>query len=121
MEPQFDETLEKLAPHMYVWILNTPANKKIVETIPSSDWYDSENGVTFFNVDSKKFTEQQFIELMGQLDDLHGPNAPARSWMNLEVYGVTPTFLLSEVLMSEYGVEHIEPTEFGFIATRNLN
>ncbi len=118
MDTEFGDALEEIAPYMYVWIVETPANKKLVKKIPQSDWYDSENGISFFTADSKKFVEQQFIEIMAQLDESHSRNAPAAAWTVLEVYGCVPTFLISEVLKSEYRVIHIEATEQGFIATR---
>lgn len=118
METQFGESLIDLVTNMYTWIVDSTDNRKSLKVIPESDWHDPDNGVTFFKVDTKKFVEQQFIETMSSIDENYGPFSVVATWSVLEVYGVTPTFLISEVLKSEYGVIHIEATPQGFIASR---
>lgn len=114
-ESSFD--LQKIAVSMEVWAPNLPeykqAAERIRETLP-------ESSVTLFNPATSESPEQEFLSWLPTVDLHHGEYSSETPWEVMHVYGATITAEIKRAL-TEYGVEEITPTDFGFRACRQNN
>src|SRR5437868_1641220 len=112
MDKNLTDLSLELSARLRSWVIDSPQNRESLKRIPASDLHDFEEKMTIFTGDTSVNSEQQFIDIIGQIDE--------RSWTAIKVLGVSPTFLISDILKSVYRVIHIEPIVNGFIATRLL-
>lgn len=109
--------LQKIAGSMEVWAPNLPeykqAAERIRETLP-------ESSVTLFDPATSESPEQEFLSWLPTVDLHHGEYSSETPWEVMHVYGATITAEIKRAL-TEYGVEEITPTDFGFRACRQNN
>lgn len=114
-ESSFD--LQKIAGTMEVWAPNLPEYKQAAERIREAL---PESSVTLFNTATSESPEQEFLSWLPTVDLHHGEYSSETPWEVMHVYGATITAEIKRAL-SEYGVEEITPTDFGFLACRQNN
>lgn len=104
----------KIALLMPVWAPKSPeyndSAQKLRSEFPNTD-------VTLYNAETSNSPEQEFLSWLSIVDLHHGEVSSDTPWKIMNVYGARVTAEISQAL-SEYWVEEITATDFGFRAVR---
>jgi hypothetical protein len=117
VHPNFGERLAALAPDAPVWIIQSPVNTPVAERI----WKEQHNnnhltGVTTF-VAQGGTAEDEFLRILGTVDEHHGPYSSEPPYSLLEVTGCAPSERVIEVLRDR-GFTVTTSTSEGFNASK---
>ena len=117
LDRDYGEKLNELAPSMAVWIIDSPANKDVAQGL----WDihpEPEHLITTFKGPSV-VDDTCFEGLMDNIELHHGHCSQAPPFRELEVFGLTPTPTVEQVLLA-FGFALKETTTTGFLAERSL-
>ena len=118
--PDFGEKLRPLSSRLYVWAVDTPANRKVAEEIwsdlPSPVEYNIESGVTIFTPHGTT-PEDWCLGAIDSLDQHHDGSSHDPGYTVLEVYGIAPSDAIRRAL-PEFGFAEFVATAYGFIAQK---
>lgn len=121
VDSAYGEALDKLPPHVPVWIIESDLNTPVVERLRQERIGESHlQGITTFKQKLNSTTEEQVICMLEQVDIHHGEFSAEPPYSILEVIGCIATDEMRQELQ-EYGLGISEITGAGFIATRKEN
>lgn len=114
----FGDALEALSRQMHVWIVGTPANKRIAREIwARHPGYSRESGVTTFDRTGYADVHGLFEGILGTVDEHHGVFEADPPSSILHVYGLPPDDRVRASLV-EYGASIVEVLVDRFTASR---
>jgi hypothetical protein len=117
VERNFVGSLEELAQHTDVWIVDTPNNRAGAENLWAHRTAYSSHTVTTFHAELSLSPEMWVIALLPSLDDHHGLHEEWASDVELQVVGISATANVQAALR-EFGAFVIEQNNDGFTARR---
>jgi hypothetical protein len=113
----FGEALHALSDRMHVWVVESPANRPVIDQIWEKAWgYSLEQGVTSFQQNGES-PEERFSDVLGNVDVHHGEMSHDPPWTVLHCYGIENTAPVRGAL-AEFGVDRIEESPDHFVASR---
>lgn len=90
-DTDFGDALEALSRQMHVWIVDTPANKRVAREIwARHPGYSRESGVTTFGRTGYADAHALFEGILGTVDEHHGVFESDPPWSILHIYGLPP-------------------------------
>jgi hypothetical protein len=111
------ENLTELASRMAVWVIDSPSNKTVASELWDRD-PNPEHMITTFT-ESRAVDETCFEGLMDNIELHHGEYSQTPPFRELEVFGLTPTPIIENVL-ADIGFVFADKTPTGFRALRSL-
>lgn len=116
VDPDFGERLRTVAERIHTWVVDSPTNRAVAETIwrvmPS---HDLERGVTAFRVDPHQTRAEWCLDILPVVVEHHGQFSHEPPVSVLEIHGTERTPKLAERLAA-LGFEDIETTATGLMA-----
>ena len=118
VDRSFGAKLSELERSTPVWIVNTPANKTVVQRFWNEHPDESHlTGLTTFDDLPSLFPEDMLLGQMDAIELHHGSHSADPPYTVIEVFGTQLTANAKNVL-SEYGFAEFHRTQTGFLATR---
>ena len=115
VNPDFGEQLLTLADAMAIWIVDTPANRKLVDLL------SSQSGSNRFNVTTFRVKGDDRMrwcrEVLPQVDLHHGEYSANPAYDSVEVFGISYTKDLRDAFL-DYGLKITSERADGFRAVR---
>ena len=120
LDREYGEQLFRLVGKSPVWIVDTPKNRAVAQSIWSSDTSRSHlEGITTFKTRDDSSPEDALVQELGTIDLHHGVHSANPPYTVLEVIGTTISDRVKEKF-AEFGFDQFEPTSRGFRAIRPL-
>jgi hypothetical protein len=120
LDREFGEQLSQLAEKSPVWIVDTPKNRVVAQSIWSADASRSHLvGVTTFKVRDDSSPEDALIHELETIDLHHGVCSANPPYTVVEVIGTGISDRVKQNF-AEFGFDQFEPTSEGFRAIRPL-
>jgi hypothetical protein len=121
LDPDYGDRLIALSEQMPVWIVDTPTNRTAVEVLwtKSNEKHSAELGVTAFKVPTASLPEDDFLEILKDVDLHYGEYSHDPPYTVLEVMGVQISNRVREALR-QLGFYKFEAIPDGFIACREI-
>jgi hypothetical protein len=116
LDRSYGERLSEVAKQGPVWIVDTPANRKVAETNPNRDHL---NGITTFKSRDGISAENVFINELATIDLHHGTYSANPPYTVIEVIGAVADDKVKAAL-SEFGFDQFEVMPEGFRAVRPI-
>lgn len=92
VDPSFGAQLEAVAARCHIWVVDTPANRPVVEKIWNAQKGQEESLMTtIFSADLEAPPEQVALDHLYMVDLHHGEYSQNPPWNTLEVYGAGPS------------------------------
>jgi hypothetical protein len=118
VDREFGEKLADLEQGMPVWIVDTPANKTVVQRL----WIERPQkghltGITIFDDLKSLSPEDILLEELDTIDVHHGPDSADPPYSVIEVFG-TPLTTRVKKELSAYGFNEFHAKLAGFTASR---
>jgi hypothetical protein len=111
VDPDFTRDTLAMASLRCVWIVDTPGNRPMIDTIRGIGEERNLCEVSRCKVQDPNSRRENLLMIMGTLDD-HYPS------YDMSVHGLEPSAPLRRMLSEEEGVEVTEPTPDGLVALR---
>jgi hypothetical protein len=120
LDRDYGERLSLLVEQSPVWIVDTPLNRAVAQSIWSADTNRSHlEGVTTFKTRDDSSPEDMLIQELETIDLHHGVYSANPPYTVLEVIGTRISDRVKEKF-AEFGFDQFEPTSKGFRTTRPL-
>ncbi len=108
VDPDFGERLKELAERMHVWVVDTPANRAVVQRIRSTMLGPSiERGVTVFRANPDQSPDEWAAHVLDMVELHHGEYSHDPAVSIIEIHGAPPTHEIRAAL-SELGFTIVE-------------
>ncbi len=120
VDPNFGEKAIELACSAHVWIVASPGNNIVAESL----WKDSKQefsintGISTFEASPNSTPEDTVIDIIDTIDEHHDSSSGDFSWKCIEVYGTELTPQVRKILET-YGVKQFNTHEGGFRGIRS--
>ena len=116
LEPQYGPNLPTLATSGYVWVVDSPANHRVVEEY--RDQHPNDQGViTTFKFSDDAPRLETLLGILATVDLHHGAYSSNPPYAELEVVGLPLTAEAKSAVIA-LGFDRVETTADGFRATR---
>ena len=116
LDPEFGAQLFAIAALHPVWVVDSPANRPVIEAVWSQRRLDKvPREVTIFRAIDGMSPQEHVAALLGTIDAHHGPAVQHPAFVTLVVDGAAPDDRLREALRS-HGATRVEETGRGFRA-----
>lgn len=116
LDPDYGAELFAVAALHPVWIVESPANRPVIEAVWSQRRLDKvPREVTIFRAIDGMSPQEHVAALLGTIDAHHGPGVQHPAFVTLVVEGAAPDDRLRDVLRS-HGATRVEETRRGFRA-----
>lgn len=118
LDSAFGEALKQLAERLHVWVVDTPANRAVAESVWASEQpfrYNIERGITTFASKLGKGPEEWCAAFLDTIDMHHDEQSHHPGYSVLEVYGLKFTDRLRPKFV-DLGFTVFEDTDYGFRA-----
>ncbi len=120
LDREYGEQLSRLVEKSPVWIVDTPKNRTVAQSIWSADTSRSHlEGVTTFKTRDDSSPEDTLIQELETIDLHHGVYSANPPYTVLEVIGTAISDRVKGKF-AEFGFDQFEPTSQGFRAIRPL-
>jgi hypothetical protein len=119
VDPEFGIRLLELMSEESIWIVDSPANTPIVQTIWKEKESETTAELTSFKVDKNGNPEDWLISELTTIDLHHGEYSHDPAWSVLNAIGISWSDRIAREL-AEFGFSRHAETPLGFIAKRKL-
>lgn len=114
LQTDFGDEVIELAKTMSVWIIQSKENDAAIR---KANELDLKLDITMLLMRTSETSSDTFLRALYDIDDHHGANSSSHSWKKILVYGAMPD-LVTQQLMDDLTVSHIDKTGYGFDLSR---